>query len=212
VTLQPTKSDTGAQTYTVGANRDLTTTGVLAISAASEMVMVGGVRKFTIGGDHETKAATVARMVGGAENIVAIQETNRHVTGASTIAVGATWAEVGGLSAATGVLGASTLTAGGPLSVNASKVSINASILSETYAGLYKAHAGAKFMAEAPMIKLQAGAALSAKGADVFFKAKNKIQIRAGGVTITITPGSIKVKGKLKGDGTSVVTTQEKIG
>ena len=35
---------------------------------------------------------------------------------------------------------------------------------------------------------------------------------KAGGVTITIMPGSIKVKGKLKGDGTSVVTGKEEVG
>jgi type VI secretion system secreted protein VgrG len=62
------------------------------------------------------------------------------------------------------------------------------------------------------LIKLKAGGAFRVKGADVFFKATSKIVVKAGGVTITITPASIKVKGKLKGDATSVVTTKEEVG
>jgi type VI secretion system secreted protein VgrG len=211
VEVQQINTVTGAQTYSVGGNRDVTTTGVLAILAGSETVMVGGTRKFTVGGDFETKAATVARIVGAAENVVAIQETNRHVSGASTISVGGTWAEIGGLAASVGVLGMSRLTVAGPISVSASNASINASVLSETYAGVYKGHAGGKLTIKSPSVKLKAGAAFKAKGADVFFKATSKIVVKAGGVTITITPGSIKVKGKLKGDATSVATTQQEI-
>ena len=211
VTLQQVTEVTGAQSYTVSGNRTVTTTGVLAVKAAGETVMVGGVRKFTIGGDYESKAATLARVVGAAENVVAIQETNRHVTGASTISVGGTWAEIGGLSAAVGVLGSSKLTVGGPMSVRASNVSINATVLSERYAGLFRGHAGGKLTVEAATINMKAGAALKAKGADVLFKATSKITVKAGGVTITMTPGSIKVKGKLKGDASIVVTTKEEV-
>lgn len=212
VTQQQITAVGGAQTYTVSGNRELTTVGVLAISAASESVTVSGVRKFEVGGDYETKAASLSRIVGAAENVLAIQETNRHVSGASTIAVGATWAEVGGVSASTGVLGASTLTVAGPLSVRASSVSINATTLTEMYAGAYRGHAGAKLTLKAPTVKLKAGAAFKAKGADVHFKATGKITVKAGGVTITITPASITVKGKLKGNSTSVVTTKEQVG
>ena len=212
VTLQQETTVTGAQTYIVSGNRDVSTVGVLGISAASEAVTVGATRDFTVGGDYETKAASVSRIVGAAENVLAIQETNRHVTGASTIGVGGTWAEVGGLSASMGVLGASTLTVGGPLSIRAANVSINATTLTETYAGLYRGHAGANLTVTAPDITVKAGAALKAKGADVFFKATSEITVNAGGVTITITPSSITVKGKLKGDSASVVTTKEEIG
>jgi len=211
VTLQQVTAVSSAQTYSVGGNRDVTTTGVLGIFAASESVTVGATRKFTVGGDHELKAATLSRIVGAAESVIAIQGTNRHVTGASTIAVGGTWTEIGGITASTGVLGASTLTVGGPLSVSAKNVSINASVLSESYAGLYKAHAGADFTVGAPLVNLQAGGAIKAKGADVFFKAKSRIVLEAGGVTVTITPTSITVNGKLKGDSTSVVTTKEEV-
>lgn len=212
VTLQQITAVKGAQTYVVGKNREVTTVGALGISASSEMVMVGGLRTFKVGGDFETKAASLARIVGAAENVIAIQETNRHVTGASTIAVGATWAEVGGVSASTGVLGASTLSVAGPLSIRASNVSINATTLTESYAGLYRGHAGGKLTLKAPTIKLKAGGALKAKGANVYFKATSQIVLKAGGVTITIKPTSIKVKGKLKGDSASVVTTKEEIG
>jgi type VI secretion system secreted protein VgrG len=211
VTLQQITEVAGAQSYSVGGNRDVTTTGVLGISAASENVSVGGVRKFTVGGDYETKAASIKRFVGGAEIVTAIQGTNRHVTGAMSVGIGAAWVEIGGVSASVGVLGASTLNVGGPISIKAPKVSINASVLNETYAGLYKGHAGAKFTVGSPLIKLKAGAAFSAKGADVLFKAKSQIVIKAGGVTIEIKPSSIKVKGKIKGDSTSVVSTKEEV-
>ena len=212
VTLQQVCGVTGAQTYSVGGNRDVTTVGALGISAASESVTVGGVRKFQIGGDYESTAASLARIVGGSESVIAVQETNRHVSGASTVAVGGTWAEVGGVSASTGVLGASTLSVGGPLSVRASNVSINASVLTERYGGSYSGNAGAGFTLKAPSITLKTGGAFRAQGANVFFKATSKIVVKAGGVTLTITPGSIKVKGKLKGDSTSVVTTKEEVG
>jgi type VI secretion system secreted protein VgrG len=211
VAIQQQTVVSGAQRYSVGGNRDLTSVGVLAISAADETVSVGSTRKFHVGGDYETHCATLTRTVGAAENVVAIQETNRHVSGASSIAVGATWVEVGGLTASTGVLGASTLKASGPLSVRARNASINASVLTEKYAGAYRAKAGAKLTLKASNVKLKSGA-FKAKGAHVYFKATSKITIKAGGITITITSGSITVKGKLKGDSTAVATSKESIG
>ncbi|MFO0551169.1 MAG: type VI secretion system tip protein TssI/VgrG [Polyangiaceae bacterium] len=210
VAIQQGTAVDGAQSYSIGGNRDLTTVGVLGISAASETVSVGANRNFKVGGDYETKAASIARIVGVAENVLAIQETNRHVTGASSIAVGATWAEIGGLTASQGVLGASTLTVAGPLSVRASNISINATTLTEKYAGAYAGTANGKFTAKSAAVNLKASA-VKVKGADVFFKATGKIVVKAGGVTITITPGSIKVKGKIKGDSTSVVSTKEEV-
>src|SRR5262249_15159537 len=125
VTLQQVTKVNAAQTYSVGGNRDLTTTGALGIYTASETVSVGGTRKLTIGGDYEVKTGTMRRSVSAAENVVAIQGINRHVSGASSVAVGGTWTEVGGLTVSTGVLGLSKLTAGGPLSVSATNISIN---------------------------------------------------------------------------------------
>lgn len=70
--------------------------------------------------------------------------------------------------------------------MRAPKVSINATVLSEAYAGVYKGHAGGKLTVKSASVKLQAGAVFKVKGADVFFKAKSKIVVKAGGVTITI--------------------------
>lgn len=212
VKLQQITTVKGAQTYSVGKNRELTTVGILGISAADETVMVGGIRKIEVGGDYATQAGSVARIIGAAENVLAIEETNRHVTGASTIAVGGTWAEVGGVSSSIGVLGANRLTVAGPMSVRAADVSINATILTEKYAGVYRGHAGSKFTLDAPQISIKAGATFKAKGANVYFKAKSKIELKAGGIKITMTPGSIKVKGKLDGAAATVVTTKEQVG
>lgn len=211
VTIQQQTAVTGAQSLTVSGNRELTTVGLFGVSAASELVTVGATRDIKVGGDYETKAATLARVVGAAENVIAIQETNRHVTGASTIVVGGTWTEIGGLTASTGVLGASTLKVDGPMSIKAQNVSINATTLSEKYDGVYKGHAGGKLTGESATVKLKAGGAMKVKGADVLFKASAKIVVKAGGVTITITPSSIKVKGKVKGDSTSVIPAKEEV-
>src|SRR5262249_13657484 len=119
----------GAQSYDVGASRELTSVGNYVIDAGSESVAVGGVRYFKVGGDYETTAGTLLRTVGAAEAVVAVQEVDRHVSGVSTVVVGGGWTEIGGLTASTGVLGASVLNVGGPLSVDTRNYSLKASAL-----------------------------------------------------------------------------------
>jgi type VI secretion system secreted protein VgrG len=199
----------GAQSYSVGGSRDVTTVGALGISAASESVAVGGLRFFKVGGDYETHAGTLTRAVGALKSEVAIQEVNRHVTGVSTVMVGGGWTEVGGLSSATSVLGASVLKVGGPISVKAKEYSLKASALKESYSSR-SVKAGAKRSEEfGAAVKYTIDGALSMKGSAVFFAAKSKITIKASGVTVTITPSSIKIKGDFDSSEASVVTGEE---
>ena len=45
---------------------------------------------------------------------------------------------------------------------------------------------------------VRSGGGITIKGADVVFTAQTKIQIKAGGVTLKITPGSVTITGKFK--------------
>jgi type VI secretion system secreted protein VgrG len=199
----------GAQSYSVGAVRDVTTTGKLDISAASESVMVGGLRFFKVGGDYETHAGTLTRAVAGLKSELAIQEVNRHVTGVSTVLVGGSWTEVGGLSSATGVLGASALNVGGPLRVKAKAYSLKANGLKEDYSSR-TVHCGGKRAEHfGGAVKYAIDGSLSMKGGAVFFSAKSKLTIKASGVTITITSSAIKIKGDFDSSEASVVTGED---
>jgi type VI secretion system secreted protein VgrG len=200
---------TSSQTYDVGASRDVTTTGNLTIKAASEKVAVGGLRIFQVGGDYETTAGSVKRAVVGAKAEVAIQEVNRHVTGVSTVLVGGGWTEVGGLSAATSVLGASTLKVAGPMSVDAKDYSLKASSLKEEYASRKIRAGGKRNESIGGPAKYSIDGALTMKGSNVFFKASSKLTIKAGGVTITITPSAVKIKGAFDSSEASIVTGDE---
>lgn len=199
----------GAQTYSVGAKREVTTVGNLVIGAASESVKVGGIRLFKVGGDYGMHAGTLIRAVGALKAEVAIQEVNRHVTGVSTVLVGGGWTEIGGLHAGTSVLGASALNVAGPMSVKAKMVSLKASALKEDYASR-TVKAGAKRVeAFGGSARYTVGGSLSGKGSAVFFKAASKITLKASGVTVTITPSAIKISGDFDSSEASVITGEE---
>ncbi|MBK8258050.1 MAG: type VI secretion system tip protein VgrG [Polyangiaceae bacterium] len=199
----------GAQTYSVAANRDVTSVGNFTIQTGSESVTVGGARIFKVGGDYETQASTLIRSVGALKSEVAIQEVARHVTGVATVLVGGSWVEVGGLHSGTGVLGASVLNVGGPIQIKAKEYSLKASALKEDYASRTvdaKAAVTEDFGAAA---KYSIGASLKMKGANAYFLAQSKLTIKASGATITMTPGSIKIKGDFKSTEASIVTGKD---
>ncbi len=198
-----------AQTYTVGGSRDSTTVGTFSIDAASESVGVAGLRLFKVGGDYETHAGSLVRSVGALKAEVAIQEVNRHVTGASTVLVGGSWTEIGGLTSSTSVLGASTLTVGGPMSITAKDYSLKASALSETYASRSVAAGAKRVEGFGGPAKYVVGGSMKMKGSQVFFTATAKITLKASGATITITPSSIKVTGAFDSSEASIVTGQD---
>ncbi|MFO0590464.1 MAG: type VI secretion system tip protein TssI/VgrG [Polyangiaceae bacterium] len=199
----------GTQSITVGGNRDMTTTGQLAIQAASESVSIGGARKFQVGGDMTTKCASLTRTVGGMKTELAIEEQNRHVSGAHTVAVGGSWAEVGGLSSLVSVLGASTLTAGGPMAVQTANYSLSASTITETYGAKSESAGGVRTFSAESSFSLHAGGALLMKGAAAVFEA-GSIEISASGTTIKLGGGTITIDGKLDTAGGSLVTGDEK--
>jgi type VI secretion system secreted protein VgrG len=175
-------------------------------------VLVGGTRKFQVGGDYQTKASVLSRSVGGAKAVIAIEEANRHVTGSTLVSVGGAWNETGGLGSALGVLGASTLAVGGPMSIEAPKIALEASLLSEQYASRSVTAAGKRVESFGGAAKYLVGGSMSLKGSNVYFKATGKIVLQGPGATITITPGAIDIKGTFDSGQASVVTGPEVVG
>jgi type VI secretion system secreted protein VgrG len=184
----------GAQTYSVAASRTVNVDANKAIKAGSETVMVGGVRSFDVGGDQGIRAATLTRLVGGAKLETAIEHQKRHVTGASTTLVGGSWVAKGALHATTSVGGAHTELVGGAKSVKTPKYSLKVrGALKETLASRSVKAGGDRGESFGAAALYDVTGAMTVKGADVVVTAKTQITLKAGGATITITPGSVKI-------------------
>jgi hypothetical protein len=153
---------------TVGGNRDLTTVGVLGDFRRRR----DGERRRRPANSRSAaitrpRPRALARVVGAAENVMAIQGRQTATSAAPPPSPSAAPGPRSAASAPRWACSArAPLSAGGPLLVRASNVSINASVLSERYAGAYqgKSRCG-KLTVKAPVIKLQAGGAFKAKGA-----------------------------------------------
>jgi type VI secretion system secreted protein VgrG len=192
---------TGAQSYTIGGNREVNVNANKSIGAASEAVTIGGARMFTIGGDQTTSCGgALMRVVGAAKAEAAIEHQNRSVTGCSVITVGGTWKVAAGAHAGVSVLGASTELVAGAKNVVCGKYNLSVTgALSETLATRsVKANGdrGEQFGASATYA---IGGSAKVSGADVVVKAKARITLKAGGATITITPGSITIDAGFNG-------------
>jgi len=193
-------SVSGAQGYAIGGSREANVGANKTIVAASEVVGVGGARMFTIGGDLATSCGVLTRLVGAAKAEAPIEHQSRSVTGSSTIAVGATWKVAAGAHASVSVLGASVEEVGGAKNIVCGKFNLNVTgALNETVASRSiktQGNRGEQFGATAAYA---IGGSAKLSGADVVFKATAKITIKAGGTTITLTPGSITIDGEFSG-------------
>ncbi|APR87918.1 Putative vgr related protein [Minicystis rosea] len=193
-------SVTSAQSYTIGGSREVNVNANKSIGAASEAVVIGGARMFTIGGDQTTACSALTRVVGAAKAEAAIEHQHRSVTGSSTIAIGGTWTAAAGAHAGVSVLGASVEQVGGAKNIVCGKYNLNVTgALSETLATRSiraSGDRGEQFGATATYL---VGGAAKLAGADVVIKATAKITIKAGGATVTITPGSITIDGAFSG-------------
>jgi len=183
----------GNQQYSVSGTRDVAVTGSFSIEASDETVAVGGARIFKVGGDYETQAASIVRSVGGAKAEIAIQEINRHVTGASTVLVGGGWTDIGGLASSVSVLGAHKLSAGAMM-VNAKNYSLKASLLKETYA--------TKVVKSGSSQNENFGGSASA----------SKITLNGAGAKVTITSSEIKIDASTDTSGAGITTDKEENG
>jgi type VI secretion system secreted protein VgrG len=204
VGIQKSQTVTASQTTTVGASRTWAMTGALMLKAGSESIAIGGLRLVQVGGDYETSAATYNRAIGGAKAEVAIQEINRHVTGATSVVVGGSLVEIGGLTSSESVLGSKTLLVGGPYTIKCADYALNASVLKETYSAR-KVQAGGKRVQTFASAKFKL-ASLKAKGSKVHVKGKSKIILEGAGGKIVITSSKIVIDAALDVSGVSVVT------
>jgi type VI secretion system secreted protein VgrG len=189
----------GAQTYSVGGSRTVNVTANKLVNAASETVVIGGLRAFTVGGDYKTSSASLARLVGGAKSELGIEHSDRAVQGVSTVLVGGTWSTVAGVSASLSVLGASTELVAGPKTITASRVNLSVKgLLKETLASRTVSAGANREEGFGGAGSYAIGGAATIKGSDVSVKASDKLTIKAGGVTITMTPSSITIRGDVK--------------
>ena len=191
----------GAQSYRVGANRQVNVNANKAITAASEAVTMGGARVFTIGGDQTTSCGgALTRVVGAAKAEAAIEHQTRSVTGGSMVTVGGMWKVAAGAHAGVSVLGASVEQVGGIKNIVCGKYDLSVTgALSETLATRSvsaKGDRGEQFGASATYA---IGGAAKLSGADIVVKATSKITLKAGGATLTITPGSITISANFDG-------------
>lgn len=189
----------GAQTYTVGGSRTVNVDANKMIKAASESVLVGGARIFNIGGDDATQSASLSRLVGAAKMVAPIEHQSQLVTGPATILVGGAWKQLAGLSAAVDVGGANVETVAGAKSIKCKDYGLSVKgAFTETFASM-KVESGSHTVDTASSRQsVRSGGGITIKGADVVFTAQTKIQIKAGGVTLKITPGSVTITGKFK--------------
>ena len=195
----------GAQSYTVGGSRAVNVNANKAITAASESVSIGGARIFTIGGDQTTSCGgALTRLVGAAKAEAAIEHQSRSVTGCSMITVGGMWKVAAGAHAGVSVLGASIELVGGAKNIVCGKYNLSVTgALSETLATRSlnaKGDRGEQFGASATYT---IGGAAKLSGADIVVKASSKLTLKAGGATITMTPGSISISATFDGAGSS---------
>jgi type VI secretion system secreted protein VgrG len=191
----------GAQTHTVGASRDVAVDANMMIKAAAETIMIGGLRMFKVGGDSTIACTTLTRTIGAAKVETAVEQQTRQVTGASTVMVGGSWITLGGTQSSVSVGGLSRETVGGPKSVKTKKdysLTVKGS-LTQTLASR-KAKSGSKIAETyegSATINIDGSAKM--KGADIIVHAKDKITLKADGITIEITSSGIEIKGKFEG-------------
>lgn len=191
---------TGAQDHTVVGLRTASVGSNFGLTAASELVVVGGLRLIRTGGDLSNRSATWIRVVVGAEGQLCVEHYNRFVQGASVVLTKGAWHTLGGLSQTTGVGGANILRVGGPKSVKCNKyLGSTVGVISEKYASR-SVDAGGNYHDKFTVSgKYEFGGDATFKGTNVTFEAATRLVLKAGGVTITLTPGKIVVSGKLKG-------------
>jgi type VI secretion system secreted protein VgrG len=203
----------GAQTHSVGASREVNVDANKGISAASESVTIGGARLFTVAGDYGTACASLGRLVGASKVETAIEHQARAVQGGSVVVVGATWKAVAGAHASVSVSGASTESVAGTKSITTAKYALAVrGALKETLASRTVSAGGDCIEDFGGVANYKVAGSAKLQGANVVVKAKSKLTIKAGGVTIEMTPGEVTVKGDFQGSVAAVDSGDQKYG
>jgi len=161
---------------------------------------VGGLRTFNIGGDYATQCASLVRLVGAAKVETGIEHVARTVNGVSTVLVGGSWSEAGASSVSRSVAGASIEAVGAAKTVSAGKVGLKVKgALNETLASRRVKAGGKRTETFGAAGSYTVGSSAELEGSDVLVRATAKITLTASGITVTITPGAIKIDGDFVG-------------
>ncbi|MEO7330715.1 MAG: hypothetical protein ABI193_19220, partial [Minicystis sp.] len=129
------------------------------------------------------------------------EHVNRAVQGPSTTLVGGTWSVVAATTNNINVSGVSTELVGGVKSIRATSYYANVKgALGETFASRTVTAGGDRQEGFGATATYRVGASGKLKGSDVTFTATARIVLDAGGVKVTLTPGSIEISGDFKSD------------
>jgi type VI secretion system secreted protein VgrG len=199
-------SVTGAQSSTIGGDREVNVGANKAISAAREAVSVRGARGFTIGGDFTTACAgSLTRVVGAAKSEVAVEHHSRTVAGNATISVGGSTVVAAGAHASVSVLGASVEEVGGAKNILCGKYTLSVTgALNEVLASRSVTAGGDRGEDFGATATYAIGGSAKLSGSDIVFKAKTRIILQADGATITITPSAITIDAVFDGSVASI--------
>lgn len=202
----------GAHNLTVGALRKVTTDSNYSITAASETVIVGGARLFRVGGDYLTKTPTLARLVAGSKAEVPIEHQSVFTQGVSTVAVRGDLGTRAGLNEAIGVGGAHIVRVSGAQVVSCNNYGLNVKgLYAESFASR-TASAGGAVGETFRTLRYEMKGGGHITGSEVAIQATARLTIKAGGATITMTPGSITISGDFEGSTPSVEEGDHKYG
>ncbi|MDI1480898.1 type VI secretion system tip protein TssI/VgrG [Polyangium sp. y55x31] len=194
----------GAHSLSVGAERAVTTDADHAVWASAESISVGGARLFSIGGDSVTKTPRLVRIVGGAKTEAPLEHQSVHTEGAGTLVVGGSMNTTAGISEAIAVGGAAVVKVSGPMTVTANGYGLDVlGVYAESYASRTVKAGGNVAESFGTLMHAVKGNATIA-GAEVAIEAKARLVLKAGGMTIQMTPGTIEIQGDFQGSVASV--------
>lgn len=201
----------GTRLLKVGGSRGTTVAADESVTAASETVVVGGLRLITTGGDLSNKSSAFVRVVAGGHLELPIEHQTRLVVGGSLVLNGGGWQTTAAAGASVGVGGASALAVSGPKSVACTEYGLEAKVvLSETYASR-TVQAGANIEGDyAGALTYGIGGPATWTAPTIVFTATT-ITIRAGGCTVSIGGGCVQVSGPVSSSVASTVGTNVRV-
>ncbi|MDC3961367.1 type VI secretion system Vgr family protein [Polyangium jinanense] len=194
----------GAHSLSVGAERAVTTDADHAVWASAESISVGGARFFSIGGDSVTKAPRLVRIVGGAKTEAPLEHQSVHTEGAGTLIVGGSMNTTAGISEVIAVGGAAVVKVSGPMTVTANGYGLDVlGVYAESHASR-NVKAGGNVAESFGTLSHAVKGNATIAGAEVAIEAKARLVVKAGGMTIQMTPGTIEIQGDFQGSVASV--------
>jgi type VI secretion system secreted protein VgrG len=194
----------GAYTLAVGGVRKVSTDGDYGLDAAREGVFVGAARLLSVGGDYLTQTPQLVRVVSGAKVEAAVEHQTAFTQGASSLVVGASMLTGAAMSESVSVGGAAVVNVAGPMTITCGGHGLDVKgIYTESYAA-YQGKAGGTVAETFGKFTHEVRGGAKIAGADVAIEAGARLTIKAAGVTIKMTPGSIHIQGNFEGSGSTV--------